>query len=51
MHRIYEDDRNYNILYRLPRIFISEVSMKFISLIFGELIDFKMVLLYLAVIK
>ena len=41
MHKIYEDDGKYNILYRLPRIFISEAGMEIISILLGLLIDFQ----------
>ena len=41
MHKIYEDDGEYNILYRLPKIFISDLIMNIISYIFVGLIDYQ----------
>ena len=41
MHKIYEDDGKYNLLYRLPKIFISDLSMAFISKLLEYLIDFQ----------
>ena len=41
MHKIYEDNGDYTILYQLPTIFISNISMKIISIIFGNIIDYQ----------
>ena len=41
MHKIYEDDGDYNILYQLPKILMSNISMKIISYIFGKIIDYQ----------
>ena len=41
MHQIYEDDGNYNIIYRLPKICITELLMKLFSILFEKLIDFE----------
>ena len=41
MHKIMEDDGEYNPLYRLPRILISDISQKIISYLLSEFIDFQ----------
>jgi hypothetical protein len=41
MHKIMEDDGEYNPLYRLPRILISDISQKIISFLLSKLIDFQ----------
>jgi len=38
MHRLYEDDGKYNLLFRLPKIIISDLSMKLMSLLLEILI-------------
>ena len=41
MHKLYEDYGKYNLLYRLPMIVISDLSMKLMSIILEILIDFQ----------
>jgi len=41
MHRLYEDDGEYNILYRLPKIVIADLSMKLMAFLLELLIDYQ----------
>ena len=41
MHRLYEDDGKYNLIYRLPKIVISDLSMKIMTFILEVLIDYQ----------
>jgi len=41
MHRLYEDDGKYNMLYRLPKIVISDLSMKLMSILLELIIDYQ----------
>ena len=41
MHKIYEDDGEYNLLYQLPKIYIFNLSISIISFLYHLLMDYQ----------
>ena len=41
MHKIYKEVGEYNVIYNLPIIFVSDISMKLMSMVFEKLIDYQ----------
>jgi hypothetical protein len=49
MHKIYEENGKYNIVYKLPYIAISDIISIIVTLIFEELVDYQKILIDLKI--